>query len=96
MIVKIHDNGSNTIIAICDSKNLGKIYSKGDFILDASSDFFKGIQMDSKELLMKLHKADSVYAIGDKSTEFLVKNKILSKDNVKFIDGIPYTIVVLK
>ncbi|MEM3373781.1 MAG: DUF424 domain-containing protein [Candidatus Woesearchaeota archaeon] len=94
MILKKHIAGEKKILAICDSELLGKKIETETLILDLSSNFYKGEKKSESEILMEISNASSINAVGIKTINFLIKEKIISENNVKKIKDIPYINII--
>ncbi|MEM4397449.1 MAG: DUF424 family protein [Candidatus Woesearchaeota archaeon] len=90
MILKKHKAQDKILLAICDSDLLGKKIETDNLILDLSSNFYKGEKKTEAEILIELKNFSSLNAVGEKTINFLLKEKIISKENIKKINEIPY------
>ncbi len=95
MIVKIHKKNEKTIIAVCDSDLLGRVFEENDLQLDLSSDFYKGEKMDEKDAGDLIRNGDGVNLAGEKSVQLGVKEGIVETKDIKYIKGIPYAQVTI-
>ena len=94
MIVKKHINDRRLILAICDTDLIGKIFKEKKLQLDLSSDFYNGDEISEFELDSLVKKAYIINAVGKTSIGSLIKNKIISKEDVKYVKNIPYAQVM--
>lgn len=94
MIVKTHKTDGKLILAICDNSLLGKKIEDGCLQLDLSSSFYNGEEKSEKEILQLMKAANSINAVGEKTIDFLLKNKIIQKENIIRIKKIPHAQVV--
>ena len=94
MIIKKHARQGKLVLAICDSDILGKSFSEGDAVLDLKSEFYKGEKMPEENILKLVRVCYMINAIGKKSTGFLIEKEIISKEDIKEIGGVPYTLVL--
>ncbi|MEK6916273.1 MAG: DUF424 family protein [Nanoarchaeota archaeon] len=94
MILKKHLSGGKLVIAVCDSKLLGKKIEEGNFVLDLVSNFYKGEETTPEKLLKELNSSFMINAVGEKSVAVLLDNKIITKKDLKTISGVPYCLVV--
>jgi len=91
MITNIHRaRDGRKIIAVCDKELLGKKFKEKDRQLDLSSKFYKGKELDDDNLKKLLKTAYIINAAGEKTTNFLIKNKIIQKENIIYIENIPH------
>lgn len=98
MFIKIHKS-YRYVVAICDSKLIGKKFYKDKFQLDVKESFFKGEKISKKEIIniMKdLSTEDATFnIIGEESVECAIEAGIISKKGVNKIDGVPFTLVLM-
>jgi len=90
MIIAIHKIDGKKIIAISDSDLLGKKFEDGNKQLDLTADFYKGEEKKEAEILEIVKNAYIIQFTGEKSVTFGVKNKIIEKENIIKISGIPH------
>jgi len=93
-IIKTYRN----IVAICDANLLGKRFEEGEFQLDVKENFFKG-QKTSEEELIDIIKNESIEdatfnIIGKKSVNAALKAGIISEEEVRKIQGIPFVLIL--
>jgi len=98
MLVKIIKSYRD-IVAICDSELLGKKFEQGKFQLDVKENFFKGDETDEEkviEIMKDMEKEDSTFnIIGKKSVNAALKAGIISEEEIKKIQGIPFALILL-
>ena len=90
MLVKKHFSGKKFILAICDSELIGKKFEEGKKVLDLSSEFYKGKEVDDGKAVRLIKRAYIINAVGNKTICFLLKNKIIKQKDVLEIAHIPY------
>jgi len=91
MIVKKHKTrDGQLLLAVCDSELKGKKLSEKEIQLDLSSDFYNGEEMGEEEILKLFSVVYIVNLVGEKSVELAQKAKIIDKENVIMICGIPH------
>ncbi len=98
MFFKIHKSYRD-IVAICDENLVGKTFEKDNFQLFLKENFYKGDKIDSiklLELLKTMAKEDAIFNIvGENSVNLAIKSGIISKDSVKTIQNIPFSMSLL-
>jgi hypothetical protein len=98
MFIKII-RAQRDIVAICDSDLLGKKFEEGKFQLDLTGNFFKGEETSEEEaikIIEKMSKEDASFNIvGENSINVSIKAGIISKQGIKTIQGIPFSLVLL-
>ncbi|MFH1056997.1 MAG: DUF424 domain-containing protein [Candidatus Micrarchaeota archaeon] len=83
---------TKTIIALCDSELLGKIFEKGDTALDLKNyrAFYEGSVVSELQAMELLKKADNANIVGKKSVEIARKALGFPSESVKKIGGVPH------
>lgn len=87
------------IVAICDADLIGKKFEEGKFQLDIKENFFKGERKTEREaikIIEDMLKEDATFNIvGEKSVNVALKAKIISQEEIKRIQKIPFALVLL-
>ena len=96
MIVKEHKTRDGRLmLAVCDSELKGKKFYEGELQLDLSSDFYNG-EEKPEEFIVELFKmAYIVNLAGEKAVSLGIKEKIIEKDHIIKVDGIPHAQCVI-
>jgi hypothetical protein len=98
MYVKVH-NSYRQIIAICDSDILGKKFEEGKKLLDVRENFYKGEEIEEKELeelMIDFAKEDATFNIvGKDSVELALKAGIISKEGIAKVQNIPFALILM-
>ena len=89
MLAKVHKSPNGVIIAICDRELIDKKFVDGKLQLDLTSNFYKGQEFSEADLLDLCKKAYLINLVGEKSLDFALKNKLMDKEKVLRIKGIP-------
>jgi hypothetical protein len=92
MQIKIHES-YRKIVAVADSDLIGKTFFEGMRQIEVRPNFFKGDEKNTEELieiLKDMEKEDATFNIvGKESIKCALEAKIISKDGIITIDGIP-------
>ena len=87
------------VVVICDEELIGKKFEEGEFQLDIKENFFKGEKVDEQKLLKVIEdfsKEDATFNIvGEKSVNTVLKAGLISKEGVKKIKNIPFSLKLL-
>ncbi len=87
------------IVTICDSELLGKKFEEGNFQLDIKESFYLGDEVSEEEasiIVKKMKREDATFNIvGEKSIALAINENLISENNVKKIDGVPFSLVFL-
>jgi len=98
MLIKIHKSYRN-MVAVCDSDIIGNCFEEGKKILDVRESFFKGDEIDEKELIEKmqdLQKEDAAFnIIGKKAVACALKAGIISEEGILKVENVPYALVLV-
>ncbi len=98
MLIKVHQS-YRTVVAVCDSELLGKNFEEDKKILDVRESFYKGEELEDKELIEKLidlAKEDATFnIIGRKSVQCALRAGIIQESGIKVIQKVPYALVLL-
>lgn len=98
MLVKIIKTYRN-VVAICDSELLGKKFEEDDFQLDVKESFFGGDEVNEEkasEIIKRMIIEDATFNIvGDESIKTAMNAGLISEDNIKKIQGVPFAMVLI-
>lgn len=98
MYIKLHKSYRD-VVAVCDSDLLGKFFQEGNKILDIRESFYKGEEKSEKEiieLMIDLAMEDATFnIIGNKSISCALKAGIITKEGIKKISNISYSLVLM-
>ena len=94
MIVKKHTNKNQLLLAACDTNLLGKQFEENELVLDLSSDFYNGTEMNESDFLNLIKKTYILNAVGEKTIELLLKNNMITKEIIKKISNVPHVQVL--
>lgn len=87
------------IVAVCDEELVGKSFEEGEFFLEAKESFYCGEKKGFKEaveILKDFLKEDATFNIlGKESVSCAVEAGIIKENQIKFVQGIPYSLVLL-
>jgi hypothetical protein len=94
MCLKTHKQGSEVLIAVCDSDILGMKFAEGHLHLEVSLDFFGGDLATSHEIETALSRATMANFVGCKTVEHAISLGYVERENVLSIGGILYAQMV--
>ena len=98
MLIKIHKSYRD-VVAICDKELLGKYFEQGNFQLDIKESFYKGEEISEEKLskiIQNMIKEDAIFNIvGEKSISCAIKQGLISKESVKKIQDVPFSMVLV-
>jgi hypothetical protein len=90
MIVTIHKRGEKMILAVCDEDILGKCFEQDHIVLDLTGTFYKGVPLPLAQIGELMRNAQVINVVGSKSVAFGLQENIITKNNVKSIQDVPY------
>jgi uncharacterized protein len=91
--VRVYRKGSDTLVAACDKELLGKTFKEGELRLEVTS-FYEGEDADEEMLLNRLSFCTVANLVGKKTVSIATKHKLISRDCVITIDGVPHVQLV--
>ena len=98
VLIKIHEN-YRKVVAVCDSGLVGKTFEEGKLQLKVNEFFYNGKEYDEAKALKILENArqdDACFNfVGQNSINLGVKLRIIDKNCVLLIDGIPHALSLL-
>jgi uncharacterized protein len=94
MCLKIHEQGRETLIAVCDCDILGKKFTEGHLRMEVSNDFFGEELASCSEIESALSRATMANFVGCKAVEHAISLGYVERENVLSIDGILYAQMV--
>ena len=82
ILAKVHGNGSNSVLAVCDKELCGKTLKSGraDFVV--SKGFYEGKEISEKRLKTMLHEFENINIVGNKAVQLAMEEGIACKENV--------------
>lgn len=87
------------IVAVCDKELIGKRFEEGKFQLEVKENFFNGDETDEEkaiEIMEQMSMKDSTFNIvGEKSVNTAIKAGIISREEIKKIQDIPFALVLM-
>jgi uncharacterized protein len=97
MFVRIHKSYRN-IVAICDSEILGKKFEEGKLQIEVKENFFgteKHSEEEIKKIIRDMSREDATFnIIGKRSVNLALKENLISEEDIKKIQNIPFTMVL--
>jgi len=94
IFVKEHIHNNRKLLAICDGNLIGKTFEEGDKALDVSKSFYQGEPMFEGDILNLIEDNTLLNIVGEESINFAVKNKLIEKDGIIKIKGIPHAMLL--
>jgi len=93
--LKVHTKEVFETIACCDEELLNQVYKEGNLKIEITSQFFGGRLMDLEDAMLILKEATCFNIIGEKIIKKAVDCKLLQKEGVRFINGVPMALKMM-
>ncbi len=90
MYMKIHENGKNVVVAVCDEELLNKNLSSDGVKIDINKSFYGEKSFEYEEVSNALSNATIANLFGEKSVECGINEGLVESENVVEIDGVPH------
>ncbi len=96
MILKIHPKDGRVLVSVCDKEFIGHVFEENGIKLDLTSDFYRGEEKTSEETGDIIRNADYVNLVGPKAVEIGLKEGVIDKEKVIYVQGIPHAQAVIE
>ena len=93
--LKIHIRDDCETIACCDEELLNQIFKEGNLRIEISNRFFGGRLINLEEAISILQNASFFNIVGEKIIKEAINRKILTKEGVRYINGIPMALKMM-
>jgi len=93
--MKIYNVRGETLVAVCDSELVGKIFRDGELKLEVKESFYGEEEFGEKEVAEALKRATIANITGEKAVNLAIKLGLVDKDRVLVISGCPHAQMVL-
>ncbi|VVC04410.1 Uncharacterised protein [Candidatus Burarchaeum australiense] len=97
MFMRVHRQGNEVIVALCDAELMGKVLKEGEVTLDLKKygEFYKGEKVKAgaageKSVAKALGEATSINAVGKKAVEAAGKALEFPQTGARLIGGVPH------
>lgn len=93
--MKIYNLKGETLVAVCDSELVGKVFIEGNLKIEVKESFYGTEEFEEKEVVNALKKATIANITGEKAVKLAIKIGIVDKERVLTISGCPHAQMVL-
>jgi hypothetical protein len=90
MIGKVHQSDGKIIFACCDKELLDKKIKYSDIEITISSSFYGTEKLNKEQILENISCCDCANIFGNKICDFLLSEKIITKEQVVYFDNIAH------
>lgn len=91
---KLHNKGSNIVLAISDQNIIGKTITNGKIKITVEEGFYGSEACSEQELTNLIEKANIINAIGNEIVSFLIENEFVDKENILEIENIKHAQII--
>ena len=88
--VKVHRQGSETLVAACDCELLGRTFREGKLRLHVSKGFYEGDAVEEDLLVNRLEMATVANLVGRTAVDIAIRHGFVNPEFVLVIDGVPH------
>lgn len=89
VFLKIHSRNEIVTVACCDENLLNQVFEEGNLKIKISNQFFGGTLISIKEAIGILKEASYFNIVGENIVNEVVNCKILPKEGIRSINGVP-------
>ncbi len=93
-LYKIHKVEKETVLAVCDSEIIGKVFREGKLKLEIKTSFYYEKKANKTEILKLFEKADIINISGKKIVALALREKYIEKNKIITIDGVPHAQII--
>jgi len=93
--LKVHIKNDLETIACCDEELLNQVYKEGNLRIEISNQFFGGNLIDLEDALLIIKEATCFNIVGEKIIKKAVECKLLPKEGVRYINGVPIALKMM-
>ena len=90
MYLKIHQSGTEIIVAVCDKDLLGKKLKHGNVNVVISEGFYKGDIASEEQVIAALVNARTANLFGERTVACAIKCGAVDPECVVIISGVPH------
>ncbi|MGQ4874730.1 MAG: DUF424 domain-containing protein [Promethearchaeota archaeon] len=93
--LKIHVRNEIETVACCDEILLNKVFYEGELKIEITESFFGGTLMNLEDAIEILKEASYFNIVGENIIKEAVNQKLLPKEGVRRINGIPMALKMM-
>ncbi len=93
--LKIHLKDEIETIACCDEKLLNHVFKEGNLRIEISNQFFGGKLINLEDAIEILKEASYFNIVGENIISKAIDDKILPKEGVRSINGVPMALKMM-
>lgn len=93
--LKIHIRDDCETIACCDEELLNQVFTEGNLKIEISNRFFGGNLIRIEDAIDVLKHVSFFNIVGERIIEKAIECNILSREGIRFINGVPIAIKMM-
>ncbi|MFX1275167.1 MAG: DUF424 domain-containing protein [Promethearchaeota archaeon] len=87
--IKLHVRNDMDCVACCDEELLKRVFKEGNLRIEITEQFYGGQLVNLEEAIEILSDASNFNIVGENIINHAISCKLLSKDGVQVINGVP-------
>ena len=93
--LKVHIKNDVETIACCDEQLLNQVFKEGNLRIEISNQVFGGRLIELEEAISILKEASYFNIVGEKIIKKAIECTLLTKEGVRFINGVPMALKMM-
>jgi len=93
--LKIHRRNGMETIACCDEFLLNQIFTEGNLKIEISNQFYGGNLLNIEEAIEILKEANNFNIVGESIIKMAIAKKLVPKEGVRSINGVPMALKMM-
>ncbi|MBT4935395.1 DUF424 family protein [Candidatus Woesearchaeota archaeon] len=95
LIVSQKSGPHGILVVITDKDILGKKFMEGKVQLDLTKEFYKGEEMDEKDVITLCEKARDLHLTGKHAVALGINQNLIDPQNILYVQKVPHAEVVM-
>ena len=91
---RVYNESNESLLAVADTDLLGRTFEDGELVLSIT-EFYQGDKCDTEEIVSLLKSATIINAVGKDIISVMEKERMINKNSVLNIKGVPHAQVVV-
>ncbi|MBI4017698.1 MAG: DUF424 family protein [Candidatus Aenigmarchaeota archaeon] len=91
---KIYEADGETILAICDSDVVGRVFTEDILVLDAKKSFYFDEECTQIKARRLFEQATIINATGEKAVALLIEQGLIDAGRILRVNGVPHAQMV--
>ena len=86
----MHKTSNVNLLACADKELIGKTFKEKNLEIEVKESFYKGKEVNEKELKVLFKEADNINLLGEKCISAAKKDGIIKDSDIIRINGVPH------